>query len=122
MRSIDRLGGSPCRRSIEQVHQARLVTITHGRFAVWLNPFGMLDPQVIVNLLPELGIGVDLVKHDNRVGQTFKCAAITLRKARRTRRSELAAQAQANSELRVRQKTARTCLRCARRMANRMNL
>jgi hypothetical protein len=34
-----------------------------GEFAIWLDPFGMLDPQDVVNLLPELGIRVDLGKH-----------------------------------------------------------
>ena len=65
LRSIDGLVGSAFRRSVEEVHQARLVRITRGRFAVWLNPFGMLDPQVIMNLSPKLGVGVDLVKHEN---------------------------------------------------------
>jgi hypothetical protein len=35
----------------------------------------MLDSQIIVNLLLELGVGVDLVKHDNSPGERFKCAA-----------------------------------------------
>jgi hypothetical protein len=40
-----------------------------------LHPFGMLEPQVVVNLLPELGVGVDLVRHrswlvkDSRMAQ-----------------------------------------------------
>jgi hypothetical protein len=25
----------------------------------------MLDPQIVVNLLPELAVGVDLMRHDN---------------------------------------------------------
>ena len=65
MRSSDRLVGSPSRQRVEQFHEARLVRITRGGFAIWLDPFGMLDPQVVVNLLPELGVGVDLVKHGN---------------------------------------------------------
>src|SRR6267378_514162 len=59
MSSNGRLVGSPSRRSAEQFHEARLVRITHGGAAIWLDPFGMLDPQVVVNLLPELGAGVD---------------------------------------------------------------
>src|SRR5258707_445608 len=59
------LGGSTSRQRIEQFHEARLVRITHGGAAIWLDPFGMLDPQVVVNLLPELGVGVDLVRHGN---------------------------------------------------------
>jgi hypothetical protein len=49
MNSSDRLVGSPSRQSIEQFHEA------HGGFAIWLNPFRMLDPEVVVNLLPEFG-------------------------------------------------------------------
>ena len=33
----------------------------------------LIDPQVLVNLLPELGVGVDLVSHDHWHGETFKC-------------------------------------------------
>jgi hypothetical protein len=50
-------------QTIEQFHQARLVRITHGRLAVWLDPFGMLDPQVIMNLFPQVCIGMGLVNH-----------------------------------------------------------
>jgi hypothetical protein len=63
MRINDRLGRSPSRQSIEQFHEARFIRITHGGFATWLDPFGVLDPEIVVNLLPELGISVDLVRH-----------------------------------------------------------
>ena len=60
MNSSDRLVGSPvCVKTVEQFHEARIVRITHGGFAIWLDPFGMLDSQVVVNLLLELGVGVD---------------------------------------------------------------
>ena len=75
MRSSDRLVGSSSRQRVEQFHEARLIRITRGTFAVWLDPFGMLDPQVVVNLLPELGVGVDLVRDGRWLGETFKCAA-----------------------------------------------
>jgi hypothetical protein len=65
MRSNDRLVASPSRQSVEHFREARLVRITHGGFAIWLNPFGMLNPQVVVNLLPKLGVGVDLARHGN---------------------------------------------------------
>ena len=65
MRNSDRLVGSSSLQRVEQLRKARLVTITHGGFTIWLDPFGMLDPQVVVNLLPELGVGVDLVRHGN---------------------------------------------------------
>ena len=70
-----RLVGSRSPKIVEQFYQARLVRITHGTFAIWLNPFGMLDPKVVVNLLPELGVGDDLVRHGNWLGKRFKCGA-----------------------------------------------
>jgi hypothetical protein len=51
-------------QDIECFHQARLVRITHGRLAIWLDPLGMLDPQVVVNLFPQLCVRMELVKHD----------------------------------------------------------
>src|SRR4029077_321386 len=69
MITSDRLVGFPSRRRIEQFHEARLVRITRGGFAILLDPFGMLDPQVVVNLLQELGIGVDLVRHGHWLGE-----------------------------------------------------
>ena len=54
----------PCQH-IECFHQARLIRITHGRFAIWLNPFGMLDPQVVMNLLPQICVRMELVKHNH---------------------------------------------------------
>jgi len=44
------LGGSPSRQSVEQFREARLVRITDGGFAIWLDPFWMLNPQIVVNL------------------------------------------------------------------------
>jgi hypothetical protein len=61
---------SPSVESIELFRETRLVRITHGGFAIWLDPFGMLDPQVVVNLLPEFGVSVDLVRHGHRLGAT----------------------------------------------------
>ena len=55
----------PLRESIELFYETRLVRITLGRFAIWLDPFGMLDPQIVVNLLPELAVGMDWVRHGN---------------------------------------------------------
>ena len=52
-------------QALQQFHQARLVRITHGRLAIWLDPFGMLDPKFIVNLFLQLCVGVDLLKHDH---------------------------------------------------------
>ena len=70
MRSSDRLVGSPSRQCVEQFYKARLVRITRGGAAIGVDPFGMLDPQVVVNLLQELAVGVDLVRHDHWLGET----------------------------------------------------
>jgi hypothetical protein len=48
---------------VEHFRETHLVRITHGGFAIGLYPFGMLDPQIVVNLLLEFGVCVDLVKH-----------------------------------------------------------
>jgi hypothetical protein len=75
MRSSDRLGGSASRRSVQQFHEARLVRITHGAVAIRLDPFGMLEPQIVMNLLPKFAVGVDLVRHRHCLGERFKCGA-----------------------------------------------
>jgi hypothetical protein len=119
MRSSDRLVGSPSRQCVEQFREARLVRITHGGFAIWLYPFGMLDPQFVVNLLPELVVGVDLVKHGNWLGEKIQVRRGTITaNARRNRRLAMALRARANSQVRLFHKTARACLRCALRWAN----
>jgi len=61
------------RQSIDQFHEAGVVRITYGGLATWLHPFGMLEPQVVVNLLPKLGVSADLVRHGDVKG--FKDAA-----------------------------------------------
>ncbi len=71
----DRSVGAPSRQSVEHFREARVVRITPGGFAIWLDPFGMLDPQIVVNLLPELGVGVDLMIHGYCPGERFKCDA-----------------------------------------------
>src|SRR5438105_15937273 len=68
MSSNGRLVGSPSRRNAEQFPEARLVRITRRGAAIGVNPVGMLDPQIVVNLLLELGVGVDLVRHGNWLG------------------------------------------------------
>jgi hypothetical protein len=41
-------------RKCEQIHEASLVEIAHRGFAIWQNPFGMLSPEVVMNLSPEV--------------------------------------------------------------------
>jgi len=66
MRRNDRLVGSPWRQSVEHFRETRLVRIAYGGFAIWLDPFGVLDPQIVVNLLLEFGVRVDWMRHGNR--------------------------------------------------------
>jgi len=70
MRINDRLHGFSSRQ-IKELHEARLIRITQGGFAIWLDPFGMLDTEVVVNLLPELRVSADLMMHDRWLGERF---------------------------------------------------
>jgi hypothetical protein len=100
MSSNGRLVGSPSRRNAEQFPEARLVRITRGGAAIGVNPVGMLDPQIVVNLLLELGVGVDLVIHGNWLGERFKCGARWFpQRARWNRRRVLAPCARATAKL-----------------------
>jgi len=63
MNISDRFVGSRSPKTVELFHQTRLVRITNGTLAIWVDPFGMLDPEVVVNLLPKLGVRVDFVRH-----------------------------------------------------------
>jgi hypothetical protein len=65
----------PSRECIQEFREARLVSITHGGFAISLDPFGMLDPQLVVNLFQELGVRADLVRQSHRLGERFNCGA-----------------------------------------------
>ena len=55
--------GFTWRQRFEQFLQARLVLVTFWALTSWLDPFGVLGPQVFVNLVLELCVGVDLVRH-----------------------------------------------------------
>ena len=50
------LESCPSRQCVQEFRETHLVGITHGGFAIRLDPFGMLDPQVVVNPLQELGV------------------------------------------------------------------
>ena len=65
-------GFSSC-QTIEQFHQARLIRIAHGRFAIWLDPVRVLNPEVVMNLLPELHVSVDLFMERRWLGERFMC-------------------------------------------------
>ena len=63
--AIVRLFGFHVCRARQQFHQAGLIRIAHGRFAICLDPFGMLDPQVNVDLFSQVCVRVDLGDHDS---------------------------------------------------------
>ena len=65
MKRNDRSVESRSFQRVEHFREARLVRITHGGFAIGLNPFGMLDPQIVVNLLLKFGVRVDRMRHGN---------------------------------------------------------
>jgi hypothetical protein len=71
LRSSDRVVGSPSRQSVEQFDETRLVRITRGGFAIWFDPFGMLRPEVVVNLSPKLGVGMDFARHGHWSAERF---------------------------------------------------
>jgi hypothetical protein len=58
-------------QTIEHFHQARLVRIAHRRFAIWLDPLGVLNPKVVVNLVPELRVTIDLMTQRRWLGDRF---------------------------------------------------
>ena len=58
---------------IEQFDQAGLISIAHWTFAVRLDPFRMLAPKIVVDLLPEFAVGVGLVRNAIGPGCRFKC-------------------------------------------------
>ena len=62
----DRSVGCTSRQSADHFREARVVRITLWGCAIWLDPFGMLDPQIVVNLLLEFGVRVDWMRHGNR--------------------------------------------------------
>jgi hypothetical protein len=75
MRINNRLSGFSSPQTIEQVHQARLVRITYGRFAIRLDPFRVLNPKVVVNLSPKLCVSVDLMMQGRWLGERSMCGS-----------------------------------------------
>ena len=53
----------------EQFHEAYLIRITDRRFTIWLNPFWMLDPEVVMHLPPKLGVSVNVVSLRHCLGE-----------------------------------------------------
>jgi hypothetical protein len=53
---------------MEQFNEAGLISITHWTFAIRLDPFGMLDPEIVMDLLPEFAVVVGLVGDTTALG------------------------------------------------------
>jgi hypothetical protein len=58
----------------DQLRQSPLVGIAGGTVTVGSNPIGVLDAQVFVNLLLKLAVGMNLVRHDNFLGEDYEIA------------------------------------------------
>ena len=65
MRRSGRLIGFSPRPRVEDFRETRFVKIAHGGFTIWLDPFGMLGPQVFVHLFPQIRVRTELVKHNH---------------------------------------------------------
>ena len=46
-------------------HKASLIRIAHRRLAIWLDPLGVLAPQVVVNLFAQVCVGMGLAQHNH---------------------------------------------------------
>ena len=87
--------------------------VTLGAVTTGLDPFGMLGPQVVVNLMLELCVGVDLPRHDEK----FRYGAGLFKGLAKSSTSVRTARAW-NSHANVLQKAACIFARLALRQAN----
>jgi hypothetical protein len=68
---------SSLRQCFQLFYEARLVIVTNWGFAIWLDPFGMLNPQVIVNPLQKFGVSVVLRPDSNRLSwSVHQCSPV----------------------------------------------
>src|SRR5207248_1370792 len=118
MSRSDKRARSPSRQRAEQFREERLVRIAPGAFAIGLDPFGMLDSQIIVNLLLELGVGVDFVIHGYCPGKIQVWRVTVPTKGSAESSTRVGVVSARYGQVRVFQRAARVCLRCARRWAN----
>lgn len=51
-----------CLGKVEKLREAAFVEIADGRFAVRLDPFRMLHPEVVVDFPLHLGVGANLAR------------------------------------------------------------
>jgi hypothetical protein len=122
MSSSDGSVGSRSRRSGEHFREERLVRIAPGAFAIGLDPFGMLDSQIVVNLLLELGVGVDFVIHGYYSGKIQVGRVTVPTRVSGESSTKVGVLSARYGQVRAFQRAARVCLRCARRWANSITL
>ena len=118
MSSSDRSVRSRSRRSGEHFREERLVRIAPRAFAIGFDPFGMLDSQIIVNLLLELGVGVDFVTHGYCPGKIQVWRVTFPTKGSAELSTKVGVLSARYGQVKALQRAARVCLRCARRWAN----
>jgi hypothetical protein len=62
----------------DQLRQASFVRVAGGTVTVGFDPIGVLDPQVFVNLLLKFAVGMNLLRHDNFLGNDLDQIAFGL--------------------------------------------
>jgi hypothetical protein len=56
---------------VDQFRQAPLVGVARGTVTVGCNPIGVLDPQVFVNLLLKVVVGMNSVRHNDFLAEAL---------------------------------------------------
>jgi hypothetical protein len=105
-------------RASKQLHQARLVRITSRTLAIWLDPIGMLDPQIIVNFLQQVCVGAEFVGHghiDSVEDSSGPREDAFFKATTESSTGDDAMRAPQNHRVKLFRSNRRTCWRCARR-------
>ena len=74
----------------EQFHEPNFIRIAHGRLTIWLHPFGMLDSEVVMDLLSKLSVSMNLMSHRHWSGETQVRRRTVFPMPRRYRRPDMA--------------------------------
>src|SRR5215475_6733388 len=69
-RHLPRAAGSDLFEVSKQFHEAHLIRVTDWRFTIWLHPFGMLDSEIVMDLLSKLWVSVNVVSLRHCLGET----------------------------------------------------
>ena len=77
MRITNTLAGSSSLQTVEQFHPGAPRKNHTLAICLWLDRFGLLDPEVVVNPSPKLDVSVDFVIHGHWLGERFMGGAET---------------------------------------------